>query len=205
MTNKYPTNRYKFYFDISIKRFLINKEISVHSYVSEAWCRRLISIYLQKHHQVCAQASFTGHPINILDTDMGVDGSPIQSKIRIFSKKRGGLKNLHFLMSRTNEIKSTAHVSEIKEVPETVIKMQALVRIRLPSRAVDQELHDRILTNLSTQYFVDYVHLLPSSRNKEKKLIRYYYIKKDIDQDHAGKANGYGFSSKNKIAMVPIF
>lgn len=199
-----PTNRFNFYLEVAISHHLINARIASGQSVDEEWCRRLISIYVSEFHAVARSSSIMGLPIDICTTI--IQDKALNTKIRIFCKSAGTLAGIFHPLSKHPNIIKTAHLSEIKPVPENITELSILMRLRLPSKKTDPVRYEIAKNKMDIDPLVDYILLMPSSNKRADKTLMRYYFKRLVPQaDMAKRADSYGFSIKSRIAMVPQF
>ena len=135
-----------------------------------------------------------------------MDHQKIQSKIRIFTKKKSTLEHLRSVISTFRIFLDFFNISELKVVPEQVSSYSAFIRVRIPTKKKQGEMVDLKKLTLEQSPDCNFIYLMPSSSVRgNKRLIRYYYRTVPMEclkTAEFSKPDGYGFSRTNRLCVV---
>ena len=200
---------YNHYFELNIDSKKIAKKIKANpSKIADVY-RRSISIGVNTFHQIAKKKSAGGYAIAILDSEYSVDSTDsinVQSKIRIYTKKKAALEHIHSIVLSTGYFIDYFDVSDVKSVPDVCEQYFAYIRIRMPTVKKQPESAEIKKTIIDQSPDCNFIYLMPSSSmNGNKHLIRYYYKVVPMGPMKAAqfsKPDGYGFSRTSRICPI---
>lgn len=203
---------YKHYIELKPIDTKIQARLSKQPLRVDAVFRRLISVAINKLHQIAKKKSIGGYATAIIESDLQYESSDlvrVQEKIRIFTKRKTSLEHLKSVLISERFFKDFYVISELFEVPEETNNYCLYLRIRLPTIKKHSSYALLKQQQLDNSIDCNFIYLMPSSSKLgNKKLIRYYYkvIPTDrIKPAQFSKPDSYGFSRTNRICAVAVF
>lgn len=200
---------YKNYIELTVLTSKLSERVKSSPLKVEDLYRRTISTAINSLHQISQKKSVGGYALSIEESKCelpNMDHQKIQSKIRIFTKKKSTLEHLRSVISTFRIFLDFFNISELKVVPEQVSSYSAFIRVRIPTKKKQGEMVDLKKLTLEQSPDCNFIYLMPSSSVRgNKRLIRYYYRTVPMEclkTAEFSKPDGYGFSRTNRLCVV---
>lgn len=200
---------YKNYIELTVLTSKLSARVKSSPLKVEDLYRRTISTAINSLHQISQKKSVGGYALSIEESKCelpNMDHQKIQSKIRIFTKKKSTLEHLRSVISTFRIFLDFFNISELKVVPEQVSSYSAFIRVRIPTKKKQGEMVDLKKLTLEQSPDCNFIYLMPSSSVRgNKRLIRYYYRTVPMEclkTAEFSKPDGYGFSRTNRLCVV---
>lgn len=200
---------YGYYFElVPLRSKLKVNELMTQLKIQDAF-RRAISVAINTLHHISVKKSISGYAIAIIETNFDCDPSnsvSVQSKIRVYTKKKTSLEHLRSVLQDVRFFKDIYSISEINEVPVSTNSYSAYIRVRIPTKKKQLKSYEVKRSLLESLPDCNYIYLMPSSSiHGSKRLIRYYYKVTSMDFlkiAQYSKPDGYGFSRTTRLCAV---
>lgn len=200
---------YKNFIELTVLTSKLSERAKGSPHKVEDLYRRTISTAINTLHQISQKKSVGGYALSIEESvcvlpDM--EPQKVQSKIRIFTKKKSTLEHLRSVLSTFRIFLDFFNLSELKVVPDHVKSYFAYIRVRMPTKKKQGDVVELKKATLEQSPDCNYIYLMPSSSVRgNKRLIRYYYRTVPMEclkTAQFSKPDGYGFSRTNRLCVL---